>query len=283
MTHVHRYRGVPIRSRAFALAIVASIAACGPEAVSELDMTTWSIVALDPQSGDVGVAMASCVPETHGDAVGALVPGVGVAATQAAWNLENRNRVYEALQEGLGAQAVIDRVLAADSATARRQYGVVTLRDGVVEIAGFTGDGASNWAGIHSDLGRAVTAQGNTLVSEAVVADALAAFLRDDPAGRNTLADRLMRGLEAGSAAGGDVRCNRDGITSTAATAMILVARGGDAPYASENIGMTDQGTPRAPWLAISHTTPREGPNPIVEVRRRFDAWRAAVTVGARS
>ncbi|NIP81664.1 MAG: DUF1028 domain-containing protein, partial [Gemmatimonadetes bacterium] len=157
--------------------------------------------------------------------------------------------------------------------------GVVTLRDGVVEIAGYTGEGASDWAGIHADLGMAVTAQGNTLVGEAVVADALEAFVRDDPSGRDALADRLMRALEAGSEAGGDIRCNRDGITSTAATAMIVVARGDDPPYATENIGVTDQGTAAAPWLALSHTTPREGPNPVVELRRRFDQWRTDAAV----
>lgn len=252
------------------------VLACAPQPrITKLDMTTWSIAAMDPATGAVGVAMASCVPETFGDAVAALVPGVGVAATQAAWDLENRDRVYAALREGLGAQAVIDQVTAADTSTARRQYGVVTLRGGDVEIAGFTGDGTSDWAGIHSSLDMAVTAQGNTLVSEAVVADALNAFLREEGSGRNTLADRLMRALEAGSAAGGDIRCNRDGIASTAATAVILVARGDDEPYATANIGETDQGTDAAPWLAISHTTPREGPNPIVEVRRRFDDWRA--------
>ncbi len=260
------------------LVVLLAGAACTPQVpVSTLDMTTWSIAALDPETGDVGLAMASCVPETFGDAVAALVPGKGVAATQAAWNLENRNRVYDALKEGLGAQGVIDRVTAptADSVTTRRQYGVVTLRDGVVEIAGYTGDGTSNWAGIESDLGMAVTVQGNTLVGEAVVGDALAAFLLDDPDGFNALPDRLMRALEAGSAAGGDVRCNRDGITSTAATAVILSARGGDNPYAVSDIGLSDQGTDGAPWLAISHTVPREGPNPIVELRRRYDEWRA--------
>jgi len=243
---------------------------------STLDMTTWSIAALDPTTGDVGVAMASCVPNTFGDAVGALVPGHGVVATQAAWDLENRNRAYDALREGLGAQAIMDRVTEADTSTARRQYGAVTMKDGVVEIAGFTGEGTSDWAGIASDLGMAVTAQGNTLMSEHVVGDALAAFIEDDATGRNTLPDRLMRALEAGSKAGGDIRCNRDGITSTAATAMILVARGGDAPYAARDINITDEGTPEAPWLAISQHSEREGPNPIVDVRRRFDAWRRA-------
>jgi uncharacterized Ntn-hydrolase superfamily protein len=244
-----------------------------------LDMTTWSIIAMDPSTGDVGVSMASCVPGSFGDGVGALVPGVGVAAVQAFWDLTNRNRVFEAIQEGLTAHQVVERVTApeADSMTAQRQYAVITLGDGRVEIAGFTGEGAPDWSGIESDTDMVVSAQGNTLVGEAVVSDALDAFRTDDPRGRDTLADRLMRALEAGSAAGGDVRCNSDGITSTSATAMILVARGGDSPYATENIGMTDQGTDAAPWLAISHHVPLEGPNPIIEVRRRFEDWRAGL------
>jgi imidazolonepropionase-like amidohydrolase len=247
-----------------------------PSATSELDMTTWSIVALDPETGDVGISMASCVANTFVDAVGALVPGHGVVATQAAWNLENRNRAYAALREGLGAQETVDLVVAEDTSTLRRQYGAVTMKDGIPEVAGFTGEGTSDWAGVLADRGMAVSAQGNTLMGERVVGDALEAFVADDPTGRNTLADRLMRALEAGSRAGGDVRCNRDGITSTAATAMILVARAGDPPYAASDINVTDQGTESAPWLAISQHAPIEGPNPIEEVRRRFDDWRNA-------
>jgi uncharacterized Ntn-hydrolase superfamily protein len=239
-------------------------------------MTTWSVVAVDPVTGDVGVSMASCVPETHGDAVAALAPGRGAAAVQARWDLTNRNRVFELLEQGLPAGEIVRRVTApeADSVLGRRQYGVVTMAGGSVELAGYSGDRTSTWSGRAHDESMAVTAQGNTLVSEAVVGHALEAFLQHDAAGLNTLPDRLMRALEAGSAAGGDVRCNRNGITSTAATAMILVARGGDPAYATADIGLTDQGTSAAPWLALSVTNAREGPNPIIELRRRYDAWR---------
>ena len=59
----------------------------------------------------------------------------------------------------------------------------------------------------------------------------------------------------------------------TAATAFILVARGGDQPYAA-SMGITDMGTPNAPWLAISVIEPKFGSNPIIELRKRYDAWR---------
>ena len=273
-------------SQAAVLLILPAVAACQSEAVmTTLDMTTWSVVAVDPLTGDVGVAMASCVPETFGDAVGALVPGKGAAVTQAGFDLTNRNRVFEGLKDGLSAEEIIGRVTdpEADSALDRRQYGVATINGGRVEVAGYTAgrmegetgeDGSRRWAGIRADASMGVTAQGNTLAGEPVVANALAAFRWEDPVGFNSLPDRLIRALEAGSIAGGDVRCNSDSVRQTAATAMILVARGRDEPYATENIGVTDAGTDKAPWLAISVTVERFGENPLIELRRRYDEWR---------
>ncbi len=277
--------------RAIPLLVLVALAACAaaePEYPRELDMTTWSIVGVDPVSGDVGVAVASCV-ETFGDGVAALVPGMGAAATQAGFNIDNRNRVFEAIQEGLTAEEVIARVTDPewDDETDRRQYGVVTMHDGYVRVAGFTtptrqgitmgDDGVERFAGVMADETRGVSSQGNTLASPQVVQGPLDAYRWEDPAGFNTLADRLMRALEAGAIAGGDVRCNQGSIRQTTSMAAILVARGGDAPYAAENIGMTDAGTPNAPWLALSVQTTRLAENPLLELRRQFDAWRRTV------
>ncbi len=266
----------------------AACAAPEPEYPRELDMTTWSIAAIDPETGDVGVAVSSCV-ETFGDGVAALVPGKGAAATQAGFDIDNRNRVFEALKEGLTAEEVVQRVTdpAWDDELERRQYGVVTLNDGVVHVAGYTtplrqgmrpdDDGNMRFAGVMADASRGVTSQGNTLASSEVVQRPLDAFRWEDPAGFNTLADRLMRALEAGSHAGGDVRCNQGSIRQTTSMAAILVARGGDEPYATENIGQTDVGTDAAPWLALSVHTTRLAENPLLELRQQFDAWRRTV------
>jgi uncharacterized Ntn-hydrolase superfamily protein len=270
------------------LAVLAAlpIAACQAPAPlpATLDMTTWSVAAIDPETGDVGVAAASCVA-THADALAALVPGKGAAATQAGFDVNNRNVVFQALQEGLTAEEIVTRVTdpAVDSMTDRRQYGVVTLHDGAVHVAGFTAPSRrgttgepepTRWAGVMGDPEWGVTVQGNTLVNERVVADGLEAFRWHDPTGFNTLPDRLMRALEAGSIAGGDVRCNNETTRQTAALAFIVVARGGDAPYATESIGMTDQGTDAAPWLAISVAGERLGDNPLLELRLQYDRWR---------
>src|SRR3954471_4047734 len=225
-----------------------------------LSMTTWSVVGVDPKTGDVGVAMASCVPNTFADALAALVPGKGAASTQAAFDIDNRNKIFAALKEGASANDIIRRVAdsTADKRLGSRQYGVVTIRNGRAETAGFTGkpmlDGVTapdskRWAGGRGNADRGVSVQGNTLASSEVVTNALDAFVWEDPTGFNWLSDRLMRAIEAGSRAGGDVRCNNDSTRQTAATSMILVARGTDAPYATEQLRVSDQGTPKAPWL----------------------------------
>jgi len=253
------------------VALATACARSEPEYPRELDMTTWSVVGVDPETGDVGVAVASCV-QTFGDGVAALVPGKGAAATQAGFDIDNRNRVFEALQEGLTAEEVIRRVTDPewDDQLDRRQYGVVTMHDGFVRTAGFTTptrqgmtpgeDGTMRYAGVMADPTRGVSAQGNTLAGPEVV---------EWP-------------LEAGSHAGGDVRCNQGGVRQTTSMAAILVARGGDQPYATENIGMTDAGTDKAPWLALSVQTERLAENPLLELRRQYDEWRRTIGEGGR-
>jgi len=233
-------------------------------------------VAADPRSGDVGLAVASCVPDFHADVVAALVPGLGAAATQAQFDLANRDKVYGLLLAGETAGSIVDQVSdpAYDAQAGARQYGLVTIGEGQAQVAAFTGSANYPWAGDRHSEQASVTVQGNFLTGEDVVTEALAAFLDDDPAGYDALPDRLLRALEAGSAAGGDARCNNDQVRQTAATAVIMVARGGDAPYAIETVGGSDAGTPAAPWLTLSVTASRFGPNPIVELRRQYDAWR---------
>jgi uncharacterized Ntn-hydrolase superfamily protein len=274
--------------RVLVVVVAVALAACARAPMTyptELEMTTWSIVGVDPKTGVVGVAVASCVA-SYGDAVAALVPGKGAAATQAGFDIKNRNKVFEAIKQGLTAEEVIAQVTDAewDTQTDRRQYGVLTMHDGFVRAAGFTTptrqgitmgeDGVARFAGVMADPSRGVSSQGNTLASAEVVQRPLDAYRWEDPAGFNTLADRLMRALEAGSTAGGDVRCNQGSVRQTTSMAAILVARGNDPPYATENIGMTDAGTDKAPWLNLSVRVERGAENPLLDLRRQYDQWR---------
>jgi uncharacterized Ntn-hydrolase superfamily protein len=240
-------------TRVGVLAAVASAAAWPTSAGA-----TWSIVAVDPDAQQVGVAVASCVEDPLGDTilpeVVGLAPGIGAMAVQAQFHQSVRDAAVERLQAGFDAQAIIDMTNATDPLAATRQYGVVLLSG---EVATYTGGAAQSWAG--SVEGTLVSAQGNILYGPEVVDDALAAF--EAPADCPfTLADRLMVALEAGAAQGGDNRCRAE---QSALAATIKVAGPDDAPDAP----MLD--------LRIS-SQPLGGDNPVALLRAEYDAWRAA-------
>ncbi len=220
---------------------------------------TWSIAAVDPETQEVGVVLASCVTAPAGSTIlpdaGALAPGIGALAAQALYSPQTRNQALELLLDGASPQEVIDTVVASDGASAVRQYGVATLD---LQSAGFTGAGTQSWSG---DLqGQGVSAQGNILYRAEVVGDALAAFEARAPRCPFTLADRLMLAIEAGAAQGGDNRCSEE---QTALAAVLKVARPGD------EVG--------SPYLDLRiPSQPEGGDNPVVLLRAEYDQWRRA-------
>jgi len=159
--------------------------------------TTFSIAAADPETGEVGVAVAS-----RFFGVGAVVPharaGVGAVATQSFANTSFGPRGLELLERGVTPKEVLDVLTRGDDNPARRQVGVVSPSG---ESATFTGDGCMDWAGGRNGKNYAV--QGNILTGEDVVAAMESAFLESK--GR-PLAERLYAALAAGDAAGGDSR-----------------------------------------------------------------------------
>lgn len=157
---------------------------------------TFSIVARDPQTGALGIATA-----TAGPMVGALVPhgrsGLGAAATQAMTNPYLAIDTL-ALLESQGAEVALQTALARDSGASQRQIIVV---DAHGMAAGWTGADCFPYAGHLTAAGVAVA--GNMLAGPAVLDDMLAGYQGDHPSG---FAARLLRGLQAGAAAGGDSR-----------------------------------------------------------------------------
>ncbi|MDR7522615.1 MAG: DUF1028 domain-containing protein [Armatimonadota bacterium] len=158
--------------------------------------STFSIVARDPATGEVGVAVASKFL-----AVGAVVPwaraGVGAIATQAWANLSFGPDGLALLGQGLPAPEVLRRLTEGDEGRDHRQVGVV---DAAGRAAAWTGRECMPWAGHNS--GDGYTCQGNILVGEAVIRTMAEAF--EDTAG--PLPERLVAALAAGQAAGGDSR-----------------------------------------------------------------------------
>src|SRR5262245_11113116 len=143
---------------------------------------TWSIVAVDVQSREVGVAAASCFPNV--DLSGGLVPGVGAVTAQGISNPQALSEALRLLHSGASPRVVMERIteknsdpqplLSWSSGLQVRQYGVVALHyEG--EPASFTGTRTWGWSG--SSQAPGVSVQGNMLRSSEVVAKALGRFL----------------------------------------------------------------------------------------------------------
>jgi uncharacterized Ntn-hydrolase superfamily protein len=192
-------------------AALAAIAALSAFALAAPAHATFSIVAYDSISQEIGVAVQSRAFSV-GEAVPWVEAGVGGIATQSATNESYGPWGLERLRRGEPAPAVLQALLEADSGRTHRQCGVV---DVMGRSASYTGTDCSAWAGHRDGPGYAI--QGNILAGEAVVAGMERAFLET----KGDLAERLIAALEAGQAAGGDKR----GMQSAA----LIVGRPSDA------------------------------------------------------
>ncbi len=162
-------------------------------------LSTFSIVACDPASGQLGVAIQSRVV-----AAGAIVPaaraGVGAIASQANANVLYKPRALMMLAEDASPEEVKRHFVATDSLIETRQFAII---DAECRIANHTGTDNLAWAGMKN--GEHYSAQGNILVGPEVVDSMAAAFERAEQLGK-PLAERLLDALKAGQDAGGDRR-----------------------------------------------------------------------------
>jgi uncharacterized Ntn-hydrolase superfamily protein len=158
---------------------------------------TYSIVARDPATGHLGVAVAS-----RFFAVGALVPhlrgGVGAVATQAFVNPTYGPDGLRLLAAGAPPAAIADIFTERDDGHANRQFHLI---DAQGRNAAFTGAKCVDWAG-HL-LAEGVSVAGNMLEGPQVVAQTLKAY---EAAMDKPLAERLLIAMQAGEDAGGDKR-----------------------------------------------------------------------------
>jgi uncharacterized Ntn-hydrolase superfamily protein len=238
---------------------------------------TWSIVAVDPETREVGYAAASCTADVH--QIGALVPDRGALVSQAMMNEAGRVRGATLLRASAEPEEILAYLTSPDFDRSRgwswwsgaqvRQYGVATLEP--LAAASFTGQRTTSWSG--DSAGQEVTVQGNILWGEEIVADARAAF---EGAAGCDLSDRLLRALEAGAQAGGDRRCVRE---LTALTAAIEVAGPRDpADRPALQLRITrenaDLGVRRSIWHLMRPFRGTAQENPVVQLRAAYDAWR---------
>ena len=216
---------------------------------------TFSIAAIDPRTGEAGVAVT-----TRNPCVGAAVPwvrkGVGAVATQASARTEYGNEFLDLMERGVSPQDAMDRLLAADPQRESRQLGVIGV-DG--RSAQHTGSGNSQWAGHRA--GPNYVTQGNILVGPEVLEAVSRTFEASESSPRH-LADRLIDALAAGHRAGGD---SRHGETQSASLVVV-----------DPRPGISRRQDGRTVNIDVC-----EHPEPVAEIRRIYDT--ISETLGFRT
>lgn len=170
---------------------------------------TFSIVARDARTGEMGVAVQS-----HWFSVGTVVSwgeaGVGVVATQSFVNKSFGPRGLDLMRQGMAPASALKQLLDDDTGRNVRQ---VALLDTKGRVAVHTGSDCIAWAGDESGAGFSV--QANMMLNDRVVPAMKAAWLEHEDL---PLAERLVQVLKAAQAAGGDIRGKQ--------SAALLVVRG---------------------------------------------------------
>jgi uncharacterized Ntn-hydrolase superfamily protein len=170
---------------------------------------TFSIIAFDPATNDLGVGVQSHA-FTAGAAVPYAIPGVGAVATQAAANRLYGPKAIELLKQGLSPAEVVKRITDEDPGRDTRQVGVIDAKG---RSAVYTGKRVIDRNSDPADFvhlggyaghiaGQNFSVQGNTLASDEVLKNMARAYEQ----GKGTMAERLMDALDAAQAAGGDTR-----------------------------------------------------------------------------
>ncbi|MCC6790372.1 MAG: DUF1028 domain-containing protein [Thermomicrobiales bacterium] len=158
---------------------------------------TFSITARCPETGQLGVAVSTALL-----CVGALVPfirsGVGAVATQSFVNPYIGIDGLDELAGGANAEEAVARLAERDEGRSIRQFAVVDRNS---NAAAYSGADCVNWFGHRVGEGFAVA--GNMLVGEPTILEMARAY---EASAGESLAERLVRALEAGQAAGGDKR-----------------------------------------------------------------------------
>jgi uncharacterized Ntn-hydrolase superfamily protein len=221
--------------------------AATPRPMSLLRQGTYSIVARDARSGELGVAVQS-----HWFSVGSIVAwakaGVGAVATQANAEISYGPRLLELIEAGQPVSAALSALLDGDASAASRQVAAV---DAVGAVATHTGDDCIEFAGHVTADG--VSCQANIMASRYVWGSMLDAF----QTAPGSLSERLLFALEAAEGAGGDARGRQ--------SAAILVV-----PAAGE------------PWDTVVSLRVEDHPEPVTELARLL-AVHDAYTLAARA
>jgi len=204
---------------------------------------TFSIVARDPETGQIGVAVQS-----HYFSVGPIVPwaepGVGAVATQSLVEVSYGPKGLDLMRSGKSAKQALDELLAQDPNREVRQVAMIDARG---DVAAHTGAKCIPYAGDH--VGEQYSVQANLMANDTI----WPAMARAYESTNGDLAERLLAALEAGQRAGGDIRGQQ--------SAAIVIVGGKRSTK---------------PWQdRVMDLRVEDSPHPITELRRLVRVWRA--------
>jgi uncharacterized Ntn-hydrolase superfamily protein len=224
---------------------------------------TFSIVAVDSITGQVGSAGASCLdnngfPGSNGAIIiSDVLPGRGAIHTQAQWNSSNQLKARQRMQAGDSPQQIIDFIKAngndANFNSSIRQYGIADLSaTGSPRSAGFTGANCFDYK--NHITGPNYSIQGNILSGQAILDSMEARFLNTN----GSLAEKLMAALQGANTPGADTRCLSNGTSSL--SAFIRVANPSDT-------------NPQNFYLNLNVPSLPTGMEPIDSLQKLFTQW----------
>lgn len=222
-----------------------------------LAQDTFSIVAVDPETGQVGSAGATCLDSvlegTSAVIISYIKPGKGAIHTQSYWNPVNQNNAAMRMEAGDSPEEIMNWLEAndAEGTPEIRQYGAADLNAGVARVATFTGADCFEWKG--HDLGPNYAVQGNILLGKSILDSMSFRFFFES----GDLANKLMAALQGAKKPGADTRCFAEGVSSR--SAFIRVANPTDSTefYLDLVVGSTPFGV-----------------DPIDVLQEKFDLWR---------
>jgi uncharacterized Ntn-hydrolase superfamily protein len=219
---------------------------------------TFSIVAIDTITGEIGSAGASCIDDSQieGGAliISDVIPGRGGIHTQASWISANQQHAHDRMVEGLSPQEIIDWLTTHDAQNnpSVRQYGIVDFDSaGHARSAGFTGANCMDYK--NHITGPNYSIQGNILLGQQILDSIEAGFLNT----KGSFAEKMMAALQGAKVVGADTRCTGNGTSSL--SAFVRVARAEDQAggfYCDLNV-------PSLP----------AGMEPIDSLQTLFNAW----------
>ena len=217
---------------------------------------TFSIVAIDTQTGDVGSAGGSCIAGSI--IISDIHPGVGAIHTQSYYLPANQNYASNLMNQGYSPEAIINNLILNDAQNnpSIRQYGIVDLVNNG-QSASFTGVNCSDWKGHINETIYAI--QGNILLNSSILDSMESKFINTN----GPLSHKLMAALQGAKVPGADSRCLDEGISTYSAFIRIAQPEDVDTYYMDLNVNSV------IPYFAQTNTWI----DPIDTLQTLYDEW----------